>query len=1428
MLSEDNYDRLTGSLTLCDCFEETARRVPEQHAIEIPPSRRNPTRRTLTYAMLSTRVKTLASALSGLTVEGDEDQSVIAIYLPRSDERFLIAQLAVMRAGSAYVCLDLKAPNERLSFMISDARPRVVITDEEHEYRLQEAWTCRPPSQEQMEPPTPLLLTLEDVEMEHAPSSTLALPHISPRDLAYIIYTSGTTGQPKGVMVEHGQIMTLIRADLEDFDIGSTDRVIQSSSAAYDSSIEETYLAFAFGATLVLADDEVARLGPDLTDWLIEEDATVFCPPPTLLRTLGAQAPQRLPKLRMLYVGGEALTKEVVDAWAPGRQLINGYGPTECAVTITRALISTKDDEISIGFPVRGNRAWLIDVDTGALIEGLGEGELCISGSSVARGYWRRPELTAERFIEHPICGRIYRTGDLVSRRADGTLIYRGRIDTQVKLRGHRVELSEIETHLCALDEIRESVCVVIKGATGAQTLVAFIVCSADETAPETGSMGDDPQRDTFYARVSDRLRRSVPDFMVPARYFTLTRLPTTISGKLDRRGLQERASERFRDRATESLHSALSEPVLGEDSPLALITRAFELHLERWGGVSPNSDFFSLGGDSLRGALVISDLRAHHATQYLAMRDLYEHPTPAGLVSRLESLLSSQRQSDDPMDGATSPRQADFNTQSSSSLRSLWLTSIEALFAVEVLGVGSLFIVLLGIGYLPWVLAKIKAVTILALLFIFWPILGWLWIVPAILLTRVTKMIFIGRYVEEVVPIWGSRYRRHLWVNRIAGTIPWSKVAGTCFHIHVLRALGAKIGRDVYLHKGAQFSGGGWDLITIGDGVTLGRDVSLRPIDFHRGQMICGRIEIGDYAVFSTRSAASPGTSVPPRAVVAPLTCVTSEPPLSSGRMEGHGAEITSSPPPRGDYLRFSLKHMAIYSALGLLQGSLMFGVFIWGAALCSFSNEWAEVSLNALLTLGTASDLWTLLCASFPWLWVLCSLLIFNLLMSAFIVRILPKVSEGSYPIFSTTLTLIRYKDEQIEWANRWLSGTLFWPHWLRLAGVSIGPNSEISTIMDVIPELTTLKGHCFFADGIYLGGPSFDSGVLEVGALTLSEGTFIGNHSVIDGGQSLPTNILLGVCTVAERPRASLEEERRKESVDSTSLSQIRANESWFGRPRLLLPKREVVVYDPSLTHHPSPLRYFNRWMWEISRVFLPIWPIFLALAWIGSIPLCFSVLGITWTEVCALSLSPIMWIKTLCLTSLSAFVLTLILLLSVILSKWILLGKVKEGQHPLWSCWCSRWDWLYVAWGQWAAPIIRPFEGTPLVNSWLRLFGVQIGPRVFIGAGGAQVVDPDMLNFEANTTVANLFQAHSFEDRVLKTAPVYLRARSSARSGSVILYGADIGEDSVITEHSVVMKNEHLISGWRYSGAPSRGTPPPRDTRPLPHPRLTSDE
>jgi non-ribosomal peptide synthetase-like protein len=396
-------------------------------------------------------------------------------------------------------------------------------------------------------------------------------------------------------------------------------------------------------------------------------------------------------------------------------------------------------------------------------------------------------------------------------------------------------------------------------------------------------------------------------------------------------------------------------------------------------------------------------------------------------------------------------------------------------------------------------------------------------------------------------------------------------------------------------------------------------------------------------------------------------------------------------------------------------------------------------------------------------------------TVLVQAGLVRCLGRAPHKRYALDSLAASRLSLQSALVDAAGKWLSGTLMWPIWLRLAGARIGAGCEISTITDVVPSTVRIGEGTFFADGIYLGGPRLRAGWASIETVELGRGCFVGNHAVLAAGTRLADGTLVGVSTASD----GLPHE---------------PGASWFGHPPFRLPRREIVEMPRSLTHDPSLIRRVNRWAWELARFALPVWPAFIALTWYRAMEITHASFSAPVFRLLLLPVGVLAALATLCA--------------SVLVLKWVLIGRVRPGTHALWSCWCSRWDFLYVAWGMWASVPLAFLEGTLLLVGYLRAMGCRIGHRALLGHGFAHVVDPDMLRFGDDVTVDALFQAHTFEDRVLKVDHVDLRDGCTIGPNTVILYGADIGPRAQVLPHSVVMKREVLAGGARYEGAPTQ--------------------
>jgi non-ribosomal peptide synthetase-like protein len=641
--------------------------------------------------------------------------------------------------------------------------------------------------------------------------------------------------------------------------------------------------------------------------------------------------------------------------------------------------------------------------------------------------------------------------------------------------------------------------------------------------------------------------------------------------------------------------------------------------------------------------------------------------------------------------------------------------------------------------------------------------------------LTVLLKRLLVGRYTPRRDPVWSAFFLRHWMVQQSARLIPWRLLEGTVGQQMVLRALGARIGRRVHLHRGANISQGGWDLLEIGDDASLGQDAALRLLDYEDGCLIIGPVSVGAKATLETRAGMGPGTSLGAGSFLFTLSALASGTHVPPGESwDGIPAArtgLTPAAPPLAEGQPLSplawsaallLAEAAIALALALPAELLALGVAHLQGLDGHHLTAWlAKPSLEPGALLVAAA----LVTLAAP----------LALLVAAALSRGMGRVQEGVVPRWSGAYLRVWLKGGLVQFAGEWLSGTLFWPAWLNLAGMKVGSGCEISSILDVVPELIEIGNESFFADGIYLGGPLVHQGTVTLARLHISANTFLGNHAVLPGGRDLPDGLLLGVCT----------------SVDA--LPVLRGS-SWFGHPPFELPKREVVEMDRRFTHEPSLLRYWNRVLWEVARFGLLIVPTWAMLLWAWAAATAQARLGMGTFLFAALPLLGL---------ALASFFPAVILGL-----KWLLLGRVKPGVHPLWSCWCSRWDFLYVAWAIYARAGLGALENSLLLTWYLRAMGMHIGRRVVLGSGFAQVVDPDMLHFEDGATVACLFQAHTFEDRVLKIDRVDIRAGATVASGALLLYGADIGEGAQVAPHSVVLKRERLLPGLHYEGFPTR--------------------
>ncbi|MBB5803452.1 amino acid adenylation domain-containing protein [Saccharothrix ecbatanensis] len=575
------------SWALHEKFQAQVAATPDGKAVELAGE-------GLTYTELNARANQLARRLREL---GAGPEVLVGVCMQRSVDR-MVALMGILKAGSGYVPLDPEYPADRLAFMVEDAHMPIVVTDE--------LSAAAAPAAEHVLDVDGLgeeLAALDDSNPEYL---------VDPANVAYVIYTSGSTGRPKGVVIEHRQAVNFATGEIEHWPLGPGDRVLQFASLNFDVSVLDMFGALLSGATLVLGRSETLLSPPRLAELIRDEHITFMCLPPAVLNLL---ADEQFPDLRVVIAGGEAFSSALVQKWArPGMRFINGYGPTETTVGAT--MLECTDNGIDpppIGLPLPNYTAYVLDRNLEPLPIGVA-GELHLGGAGVARGYLNRPELTEEKFIPDPFSdvpgARLYKTGDVARRMADGNIQFLGRFDDQVKIRGLRVELGEIEAVLALHPDVLQAAIVVREDQAGQKQLVGYARVDPDRTAPTPADLR---------LHMADRL----PGFMVPQYVLVLDKFPLNANGKVDRGKLP--APEAGDGSANYAPPRTIIEAVLTD-------TFGDLLKLPR---VGVDDSFFDLGGNSLQAMQLVTRLRSELAVD-TDVTAIFLAPTTAQLASVL------------------------------------------------------------------------------------------------------------------------------------------------------------------------------------------------------------------------------------------------------------------------------------------------------------------------------------------------------------------------------------------------------------------------------------------------------------------------------------------------------------------------------------------------------------------------------------------------------------------------------------------------------------------------------------------------------------------------------------------------------------------------------------------------------------------------
>jgi non-ribosomal peptide synthetase-like protein len=1007
----------------------------------------------LTYAELDKRANKLARFL--VRQQGVRPGDRIGLLFDEAADGY-VGMLAVLKAGAVYVPLDSGFPPGRLSYIISDASVRTVLTSSRLRGLIAGAQAVC------LDEAADRIASESDERIEPAETTETT------DDLCYVIYTSGTTGRPKGVAVSHASICNFVRVAADTYGITGEDRVYQGLTISFDFAVEEIWVPWMAGATLVPKPRGGNLLGPELSGFLRDQRVSALCCVPTLLATLD----EDLPELTFLLVSGEACPRELAERWhRPDRRFLNVYGPTEATVSATWTRLRP-GCPVTIGVPLPTYSVVILDPDGERVMPTGEKGEIGIAGIGLATGYLNLPDRTARAFVpdfvgmpDNP-SGRIYRTGDLGRVDETGEIEHLGRIDSQVKVRGYRIELAEIEAVLSEADGIAHAVVGVHRPMPGVVELAAYY-------RPRRGAGTVDQDR------LYEHLRGRLPAYMVPAYLEELAEIPVTAAGKADRGQLPPPSARRRQ--ATKGQHVP---PAAGTETVLATAL-AGTLDIDE---VSADADFFDeLGANSLLMARFAATLPDASRP---SMKDIYQHRT----VRRLAVALDADER-------AAAPEALDLGPPSGKPRYVLCGVLQLLSFALLV----SLAALVVNEGA-DWVGAGRGAGDVLTRAVLFGTALqAFLAVLPVL-----AKWLLIGRWKPQRIRVWSLAYVR-FWIVKVllVSSVLARLSVGTAFYGIYLRALGARVGRGtVLLTRHTPIC---TDLLTIGSGSVLRKECFLNGYRARSGVIEIGPITLGEDVFVGERTVLDIGTTVGDGAQLGHSSCLYAGQSVPAGDCwhgcpaeqadEGYNYR-TVGEAPCGRLRR------TWYATVRMVLGFVIAGpaeaavaLLLWSRpALLRKVPEWE--SPVASIVLYTA-------------------LLIGGLLVAAVVPRLLTRLLRPGrvYPLYGFHYTIQRLisRLSNIPAFNALFGDSVAIVHYLRLLGYRLGNVEQTGSnfgmvVSHEVPALSEVGRGTMVSDGLAFINADFSATAFRVRPAVIGERNFLGNDIGYPAGARVGDNCLI----------------------------------------------------------------------------------------------------------------------------------------------------------------------------------------------------------------------------------------------------------------------------------------------------------------------------
>jgi non-ribosomal peptide synthetase-like protein len=1357
---------------LTEIFSRSAARFPDLAALQVPHSGES-----LTFAELDSRAEAVAAALSPWLTGPDQ---VVAVAMAQDNWQIVASHLGILKAGGTVLFLDTSLPDALILHMLEDARPVVVLTRGQSSFR---------------DLPTLDVLALPGTKDHRSPPPWLDDPG---ERLAAIFYTSGTTGMPKGVECPHAGYVNLALSYADYFGlVPGIDATSLTSSLGYDGSISEMYSAWVSGCAVVLLTREQVRSGPDLVPVLREAEVTVLFCPPVLLTTLTPTPELDLPYPICRYVvpAGEAFPSALVEPWTRGRrQVINTYGPTEASTDTSRQSLRP-GEPVTIGSPLPNVTYVVLAIDELRPLPHGETGELCIGGVHLARGYRNLPEETARRFITHPRFGRLYRTGDKC--RIDirtQQVHFLGRVDAQLKVRGHRVEIQPVEDLLHA--QFREIETAVLDYQN--EELVAFVAAPSLYEGEIPVVVPAPPE---WAARVTESLARQLPAPSVPTRIFLVREFALNpVSGKVDRKLLPRlsRLNLSTESRAREDSGASPGRTAVeatgagiapgfdadaesSPDEPLAICRKVFDNGALDWDDI-----FADHGGHSLRIAELT--LRLQVAGWNVTVRDLLTHCNTA---RRVAALPRDRRQTLRPPaaaapsgSGGGEHDEAAAEVLSVGTFTTLQVLFLLLLYTPALTGlIGLVSIAPIGEAVAGVQLGEaLLAGTLASSLVLLLPFANLFWVM-------VIKLLLCGEAHRSnvkpgIYPKW-SRVHLRIWcIERLGQSVLWplrSIVDSAPVTAWVLRRLGATVGSNLQCARDVQFSGP-LDLLSIGDDVAIqtgalvsmsrwvGQELHVGPVRLESGCRIGMRAGVANDVTVGRGSWITPLTPV--LVDVGPDELWEGAPARCGGRcteLKRTGNCCRQALPL---WLLESLK-ILMQVALELCLSVLPISALTWLGAAYSFDGG-AERVNGSFEAAARGELVWHLVLYGCVTTWV--AIVLISVLGCLFIR--FTSASPGIYPTRGLRSALLLYRVRKLNQIQRLWTWTLTGQYLRALAGVRfrrVGA-SECDLMIDLVPELAVAGSTVFWSHGSYTNMLDHGAHFLLLRRLDLPAGFFASNNCVAESGQ-LPSNFLLGVSTpVSETLFRRQMRSRLGEPITVAGNPPVRFGSADFGS--------------------------------EGAAQKLPGFRLFLGRVLLNDV---FSLGLLPTRDLLAFAVVYLVLLQSIghpVLSALAAVMLVEVLLVTLsVLVKKILVGDRWGDDHST-----SFWSWRHFTYFfaqdcffAWCASPLTILSGTVLSNIILRRMGCRIGRRTILAAP-LQAFDWNALSFGDDCVFAGQLQLHSFENLTLRVKRTEIRSGSSINLGATIMGGSIIGPETTLLPLSLVLK-EMQLPGGTYEGSPA---------------------